>query len=218
MKKNKIFCIFCLVFIIVLSGCLTARKYNLSLADTVSIFLLNKEKGSFFCIPVQYMGDYHIGGFDFKKGLIEIGGYRIPLNSKNVNIFVYLNEETDEAGSLDTGFNLVYQEEKGRILVSKMNEPLTVKQIEDDGKFAHYYIFIEKFLGSNEIKRINSEFEKGNVSSRLEIWYDIIIDNELQSGSGMLDNFQLSDKPSEAAYFFPNLNFFRAKYLLNIFN
>ncbi|MCL2272805.1 MAG: hypothetical protein FWC19_08420 [Treponema sp.] len=210
----KIFlCFFCLFAVISLSGCLTARKYNLSLANTVSVFMLNNEKGSFFCIPVQYMGDYHIGGFNYTKGFVEIGGYKIPLNRKNVNISVYLNEETDEAGSLDTGFNLVYLEEKGKIAFSKMKEPLAAEQIEDDGKYAHYYIFIERFLSSSEMRRINSEYEKGNINSRMEIWYDIIIDNELQSGSGMLDNFELSDKPSEAVYVFPNLNFFRAKYL-----
>ena len=197
----------------VLSACLTARKYDLSLANTVSIFLLNNEKGAFFCIPIQYMGDFHIGGFNFSNGFVVIGNYRIPLNRNDVNIFAYLNEETDEDGSSVSGFNLVYHEEKGRILLSELGEPLTVKQAENDGKYAHYYIFIEKFLDNNEERRIYSEYEKGNINSRMEIWYDLVIDNEPQKGNGMLDDFELYNGSSDAVFVFPNLNFFRAKYM-----
>jgi hypothetical protein len=64
------------------------------------------------------------------------------------------------------------------------------------------------------MKNIVSEYEKGNVNSQMSIWYDLTIDNEEQNGSGIMDNFELYDGPGiDLAGFFPNLNFFRAKYL-----
>ena len=200
----------------ILSNCATTttRQYDFSLKSTLSIFMLNNEKGPFFCIPVQYMGDYHIGGFDYTRGLIVIGGYEIPLKRDAITISAYLREETDEAGSLDSGFDLVYLEEKGEILLSKMREPLTVKQVEGDGKYAHYYIFIERFLSDSEVKKINNEYKRGNINSRLEIWYDLIIDDEMQDGNGMLDDFELYDGIAvDPAYYPPNLNFFKTKYM-----
>ena len=209
--KNLFLCVFAAI---ILSNCATARHYDFSLKNTLSIFMLNNENGYFFCIPVQYMGDYHIGGFDYSSGFVVIGDYEISMKKEDVNISVYLKEETDEDGSLDSGFNLVYLEEKSRILLSKMSEPLTVNQVEDDGKYTHYYIFIERFLNDEEVKKIKSEYEKGNVYSRLEIWYDLVIDNEPQLGSGMLDDFELYDGIAmDPSWFPPNLNFFRAKYL-----
>ena len=81
-------------------------------------------------------------------------------------------------------------------------------------KVNHYYIFIEKHLTDNEFKKIINEYEKGNVYSKLSIWYDITIDNEEESGSGMLDDFELYDGPAiDPAWFPSNLNFFKAKYL-----
>ena len=160
------------------------------------------------------MGDYHIGKFDYTDGFILIGDYAISLKRDEINIFVYLNEETDEDGSLDSGFNLVHSEENGRILLAKMDEPLIVKQVEDDGKFAHYYIFIERFLSDDEVRKINAEYERGNVHSRLEIWYNLVFDGEPQNGNGILDDFELYDGDvSGVVSLFPNLNFFRAKYL-----
>ena len=48
----------------------------------------------------------------------------------------------------------------------------------------------------------------------MAVWYDIVIDNEEQNGSGMLDDFELYDGPAlDPAWFPPNLNFFKAKYL-----
>jgi len=78
----------------------------------------------------------------------------------------------------------------------------------------HYYIFIEKYLTYNEMKKIINEYEKGNVNSRFSVWYDITIDNNEQNGSGLLDNFELYDGPAlDPVWFPPNLNFFKAKYL-----
>jgi len=220
MGTKKIYlCILCLFTAVIIVSCATVRHndpspYNLSLKNTLSVFLLNNERGSFFCIPVQYMGDYHIGKFDYTDGFILIGDYAISLKRDEINISVYLNEETDEDGSLDSGFNLVHSEENGRILLAKMDEPLIVKQVEDDGKFAHYYIFIERFLSDDEVRKINAEYERGNVHSRLEIWYDLVFDGEPQNGNGILDDFELYDGDvSGVVSLFPNLNFFKAKYL-----
>jgi len=82
-------------------NCAAARgndfsQYNFSLKNTLSIFLLNNEKDYFFCIPIQYAGDYQISGFEFDKGNIQIGDYDILLKRDEVIISVYLNEETDE--------------------------------------------------------------------------------------------------------------------------
>jgi len=202
------------------SNCPTIRqndlsKYNFSLKNTLSIFLLNNENGYYFCIPVQYIGDYQIGGFEFDNGNILIGNYNILLKRDELNISVYLNETANENGDTTDKFNLVYLEENGRVSASKMAEPLVIKN-EHGYTMNHYYIFIEKYLTDNESENIINEYEKGNVYSKLSIWYDITIDNEEQNGSGMLDNFELYDGLAiDSAWFPPNLNFFRAKYLQN---
>jgi len=201
--------------VIILSSCArtNVRHFNFSLHNTVSIFLLENEAGFFFCIPIQYLGDFHIGSFEFTGGLIVIGDYEIPLQKDNVTILVYLNQKTDDNGSLDSGFDLVFWKERGDIVISKMSEPLSVQHVESDGKYIHYYILIERFLTDHEIKRIKSEYEKGNVHSWFEIWFNLIIDGEPQIGSGVVDDFVLYNGPaSDAVFLFPNLNFFRAKY------
>jgi hypothetical protein len=48
--------------------------------------------------------------------------------------------------------------------------------------------FIEKHLTGNEMKKIIDEYEKGNVYSKMSVWYDITIDDEKQNGSGMLED------------------------------
>jgi hypothetical protein len=216
--KSKItacLCIMGLFAAIIFSNCTNKRNYDFSLKNTLSIFLLNNGKDHFFCIPVQYMGDYQIGSFEFNNGHIQIGGYEILLKRDEINIFVYLNETANLDGDSDGEFNLIYLEENGRISTSKMDEPLTIKH-ESDEEVNHYYIFIEKYLTDNDMKEIISEYEKGNVYSKLDIWYDITIDNEEQTGSGMLDDFELYDGPAiDSAWFPPNLNFFKAKYLQN---
>ena len=217
MKKKINACVWVigLVTAIVFSNCATTRRYDFSLKNTLSIFLLNNGNDHFFCIPVQYFGDYQIAGFEFDEGNITIGDYEILLKRDEINIYVYLNEATeeDEFGNSDDDFNIIYSEENGRISISKLGEPLTIKQ-ESDGKMNHYYIFIERYLSDNEMKKITNEYKRGNVYSRLSIWYDITIDNEEQGRSGMLDDFELYDGPAiDPASFLPNMNFFSAKYL-----
>jgi len=212
-KINACLCIMILFAVIIFSDCKTVRQNNFSLKNTLSIFLLNNGKDHYFCIPVQYIGDYHIAGFEFNNGNIQIGDYNILLKRDEINISVYLNEESDIDGSSDSGFNLIYLEENGGVSISKMGEPLAVKNGSDE-KMNHYYIFIEKYLTDSEMKNIIGEYEKGNVYSKLAIWYDMTIDNEEQNGSGMLDDFELFDGPAiDPAWFPPNLNFFKAKYL-----
>ena len=214
--KSKIcfyLCIIGLCTVIIFSNCANKRQYDFSLKDTLSIFMLENEKDHYFCIPVQYMGDYQIEKFEFDNGNILIGDYDILLKRDALTISVYLNEASNLDGDSDSEFNLVYLEENGRIVTSKMGEPLTIKP-EFDETMNHYYIFIEKYLTDNDMKNIINEYKKGNVSSKLSIWYDITIDNEEQNGSGMLDDFELYDGPAiDPAWFPPNLNFFKAKYL-----
>jgi len=216
MKRIKFICLlFLTVFtLVIFTNCVNAQTYNFSFKNTLSIFMINSENESFFCIPVQYMGDYHISRFEFNDGSVSIGDYEIQLKRDDINIYIYLNEESDENGSADTGFKLVYSEEKGNVLLSTMNEPLTVTHGEDDEKLDHYYIFIEKFLNKDDIKKINSEYKKGNVNSRMIIEYDLDINNETQNGSGMMDDFELYDGIAvDPVWFPPNLNFFKVKYL-----
>ena len=215
MKRKNIFCLFIsgLCIAIILACCATARQYDFSLKDTLSIFMLKNEKNSLICIPVQYMGDYHIGKFDFRGGNIIIGDYEIVLKRNEINISVYLNEAAPDDGNSVTGFNQVYLEENGKIILSKMNEPLTVTPAEDDGRYVHYYIFVERILADNEIKKISREYEKRNVNSRMSIEYDLVIDGEPQNGNGMMDDFELYDGPGiDPVWFPPNLNFFKARY------
>jgi hypothetical protein len=196
------------------TNCATTRHYDFSLKDTVSIFLLNNGKNYYFCIPVQYTGDYQIEKFEFTSGNILVGDYELLLKKDEVNIYVYLNEEAADPFGISSGeFNLVYSEENGDTLISKMNEPLTNKHNSDE-IMNHYYIFIEKHLKDDEMKSIINEYERGNVYSNLVIWYDISIDNEEQNGNGMSDDFELYNGPFiDTAQLFPNLDFFRVKYL-----
>jgi len=225
--KSKIKACLCIVGLsltIILSNCATTRQndfsrynfsqYSFSLKNTLSIFLLNDEKGFYFCIPVQYVGDYQIASFEFDNGNILIGDYNILLKRNEVNISVYLNETADENGNTVGEFSLIYLEKNGRALVSKMDEPPATKN-EPDYMMNQYNIFIEKYLTDIEMKNIINEYEKGNVYSKLSIWYDITIDNEEQNGSGMLDDFELySGSVNEYVWLLPHFEFFRTKYLL----
>jgi len=214
--KNRI--IIFLLITIILSNCKTTRqndfsKYNFSLHNTVSIFLLNDGDNYYFCIPVQYVGDYQIQAFEFDNGTIIIGDYEISLKREELNISVYLNETADESANSSGEFNLIYLEENNRVLITKMTEPLAIKN-DPDFIMNHYYIFIEKYLNNDEIKNIIIEYEKGNINSNFTIWYDLIIDNNEQNGSGVIDNFELHNGPmQEYVWLFQNLEFFRTKYL-----
>jgi len=212
-KINVYLCIIGLFVAIIFSNCATTRRYDFSLKNTLSIFLLNNGKNHYFCIPVQYMGDYQIDKFEFNSGNITIGDYEILLNRDEINISIYLNEAADEDGNSAGEFNLIYSEENGKISISKMGEPLAIKH-DPNEKINHYYIFIEKFLNNAEFKKIINEYEKGNVNSKLSIWYDMSINNEEQNGNGMLDDFELYNGPAiDPVWFPPNLNFFKARYL-----
>jgi hypothetical protein len=220
MKRENNACLFIIALFAALffSNCATTRqnnfsKYNFSLKDTLSIFLLNNEKGYYFCIPVQYIGDYQIAGFEFDNGNILIGDYDILLKRDEINISVYLNETANENGNTVGEFNLIYLEKNGRVLSSKMAEPLKIKD-NPDYMMNQYDIYIEKYLTDNEMKNIINEYEKGNVYSKLSIWYDITIDNEKQNGSGILDDFELyNGQVNEYVWLLPHFDFFRAKYL-----
>ncbi|GBU29029.1 hypothetical protein R84B8_02591 [Treponema sp. R8-4-B8] len=209
----------CLFAAISLSNCVKTHQndfsqYNFSLKDTLSIFLLNNERGYYFCIPVQYTGNYQIARFEFDKGNILIGDYDILLKRDEINISVYLNETADEDGNPLEEFKLIYLKENGKVSVSKIAEPLAVKN-EFDFMMNYYYIFIEKYLSDNDMKNIINEYKKKNVNSNMSIWYDLTIDNEEQNGSGLLDDFELYNGLAlDPAWFPQNLNFFKSKYML----
>jgi len=222
MKKAKVkanVCFIALFAALSFSNCATTAipqkdftQYNFSLKKTLSVYLIDNKKEPYFCIPVQYMGDYQLGRFEFDHGNVVIGDYDISLKRGEVNISVYLNEAADEDGGGIDGFNLIYLENNGRVSVSKMAEPLAAKNNSDYQN--HYYIFIEKHLTNNEMKNIVSEYKKGNVFFEMSIWYDLTIDNEEQNGSGILDSFELYDGSGiDPAWFPANLNLFKAKYL-----
>jgi len=216
--KNYSLLVISLFAAITFLNCATTRqndfsKYNFTLNNTLSIFLINNEKDYYFCIPVQYVGEYQISRFEFDNGDVLIGDYEIPLKRDELNISVYLNEAADENGNTAGEFYIIYQETNGKVLANKMAEPLAEKK---DSNFMmnHYYIFIEKRLTDNEMKNIVNEYKRKNVQSQMSIWYDLTIDNEEQNGSGILDTFDLYDGPGIDPAMFPsNLDFFKAKYL-----
>ena len=186
--RHKVFLfISSMLFSIYLSGCATLPKanfsdYNFSLNNTLSIFLLNNENGHFFCIPVQYIGEFQVNNFDFINGNIVIGDYDIPLNKENTKISMY-HYVNDEA----------------------LNQ---------------YDIFIEKYLTDDEMSNIINEYTNGNIQSSLSIWFDLIIDNEEQTGSGMMDDFELISgeanvQLNEYIWLLPHFELFRMKYILN---
>jgi hypothetical protein len=217
-KINACLCFTGLFAAIVFSNCAKSSQndfsqYNFSPKNTLSIFLLNNEKDYYFCIPVQYIGDYQIGGFEFDNGNILIGDYDILLKRDEINISVYLNETANENGNTVGEFNLIYLEKNGEVSVSKMTEPLAVKNA-PDYMMNQYDIYIEKHLTDNDMENIINEYLKGNVYSKMSVWYDITIDNEAQNGSGILDDFELySGSVNEYTWLLPHFEFFRNKYL-----
>ena len=218
MKRKFNVCMFFigLFAIIIFPNCSNSRLYDFSLKNTLSIFMLSNENRYYFCLPVQYMGNYQIQSFEYVTGSVVIGDYNIPLKREGIKISVYLNENASvELGNSTGEFSLIYSEENGNVLVSKMNEPLSIKN-NPNYMENHYYIFIEKYLNSDDEKNIINEYEKGNVYSRMTIEYDLIIDNEKQAGSGLIDDFELYDGLAiDPAWFPANLDFFKSKYLQN---
>ena len=217
LMKTKIYA--CLCIAIIFSGCISKRQndfsqYNLSLKNTLTIFLLNNENNHYFCIFLQYIDDFHISSFEFNYGNIMIGDFNISLNRDNVNILVYLNESPVERGNTFDEFNLVYQEKNGRVLISKMAEPLATNN-KCDYNMNQYVIFIERHLTENEMKNIINQYRKGNINSNFYIWFDITIDNEEQRGSGLLDNFELYNGQLNKHIFslIPYFDIFVLKYL-----
>jgi hypothetical protein len=222
MKTNNIFLLITGLFItIFFLNCTTTQHYNFSLKNTLSIFLLNDGKDYYFSIPVQYIGDYQIENFEFNNGFILIGGYKILLNRNDMGIDVFVNTSSDEYGNTDGLHNVVYSQKNGRISISKMNEPLSIKN-ESGQIFNQYNIILEKYLKNSEMKKIINEYKKGNTSSNFYLEYTITIDNE-QTECGYLDDFELyngsEQEPSYLRYasfgsgFPPNLEFFRARVL-----
>jgi hypothetical protein len=167
-------------------------------------------------MPVQYVGDYQINSFEFTDGYILIGDYKILLEKKDVNIDIYVNENSDEQGNTDGLFNLIYSEEKGKISLSKMNEPLK-KNNESQDTLNFYCIIIDKKLNNNEMKKIISEYEKGNTYSNFSLWYKCSFDYEQEEAGkyGIYDDFELCNGIAmETGWFPPNLEFFKTKVLL----
>jgi len=77
-----------------------------------------------------------------------------------------------------------------------------------------YDIFIERILTDNEMKSIKKEYKKGNINCMMSIWYDITVDNEEQTGNGMLDDFELHNEFAQGAvWVLPHFELFCTKYL-----
>ena len=165
-------------------------SHYLYFKNTMSISLLRNGNTFYFSIPFSYIGDYQIEYFEFNNGYVLIGDYEIPLNRNEISISAYVNEFSDDYGRSDGLFNLIYLEDHGRIIFSKMDEPLASKK-EAGNIFNQYCFFILKYLSINEMEKINDEYQKGNVKSQLNFWFDLIIDNEPQNGNGFFDEFEL---------------------------
>jgi hypothetical protein len=144
--------------------------------------LLNDGKDYYFCIPIQYIGDYQIENFEFKNGFILIGDHKILLNRDDAGVEVFEKVPSDESGNTNG----------------------------DDLIFNQYNIFIERHLKNSEMKNITDEYEKGNTASKFYLEYTITIDNE-QIECGYSDDFELYDGPLQYNGFPPNLDFFRSK-------
>jgi hypothetical protein len=212
-KPNILLYIIGLFAVISFVNCAKTSQYNFSLKNTLSIFMISDGKNYQFAIPVQYIGDYHIGSFEFDNGYIAIGDYKIVLERGDINIDVFLNESSDESGNTNGVFNLVHSEKNGKILISKMQEPLTIKN-KDEQTFNQYNIIITKSLNNKEIRTITNEYNKVNMYSQFYLGYTITIDNERMEGCGYSDDFELYNGPAEGTDWYPpNLEFFKTNVL-----
>jgi hypothetical protein len=178
---KKILCVTGLMATIFFFSCTATSHYNFSLKDTLSIFLLNDGENDYFCIPVQYIGDYHVENFEFDNGFILIGDYKMVLEKDDVSIEMFVNEHSDESGNIGESYNL-----------------------------NQYNIFVEYILKKSDMDNIIKEYKKGNTYSKLYIEYSVTIDNEKMEGCGYSDDVELYNGPlGDSGWFPPNLEFFR---------
>jgi len=196
-RKNSLYlCVIGIFTALIFSNCENAKKYDFMCQNTMSIDILNNGKNYYFSIPVQYIGDYQIENFDFKNGYVLIGDYKILLEKENVKINVLLNKQSDENGNTEGAFDTVYLEENGKILISKMDEPV----IKTDNVMNQYNINIERILNYDEIENIinehknlnntNYNYREGNTNSKINIEYKLTTDIDGEFETGMFDFFQ----------------------------
>jgi len=201
MKRNKIF--FCIIGVFaafISQNCESAQRFEFICQNTMSVYILNNGNNYYFRIPVQYVGDYQIETFDFLNGYILIGDYKIPLERENVKINILMNKSSDEYGNTKGGFDTVYSQENGRIVISKLNEPVIKNKT--DYAMNMYNINIERILNKNEINNIINEYKnlenidynyrEGKTNSKMNIEYKITIDEEFEAG--MFDYFEFKIK------------------------
>jgi len=198
MKPNPINYLYLLAFFaaLFLCACKPTPQYDFICQNTMSISILYNGKNHYFCIPVQYVGDYQIESFNFLNGYVLIGDYKIPLERKNIKINISLSKSVDDYFRAKGDFEPVYLEDKGKITISKLSEPI-IKD-ETDELLNMYNIDIERILTKAEIKKIIKEYEnlktidykyrEGNTNSKINIEYKIKINDEFEAG--MFDYFE----------------------------
>jgi len=106
----------------------------------------------------------------------------------------------------------------GNYEIQLINEELIIytyyfAKNETDYEMNQYDIFIERHLTNDELKNIIKQYKEGNIHSHFSIWYDIVIDNEKQTGNGILDEFELYNEfAQDAIWYLPHFQNFRDKY------
>jgi len=128
MTSKPAACFFLLAFFAAFffSACKPSPHYDFICKNTMSISILYNGKNHYFSIPVQYVGDYQIESFNFLRGYVLIGNYNIPLERNNIKINISLNKAADPDTFKAKGdFEPVYSEYKGKIITSKLAEPIT---------------------------------------------------------------------------------------------
>jgi len=185
-----------LLAIFLFSTCNAKPHYNFICRNTMSISILSNGKNHYFSIPVQYVGDYQIESFEFLTGYVLIGNYKILLERENITINILLSKSSDVDGKAKGDFETVYSEDKGKIKISKLEEPIL--KDESDKTLNLYNIDIERVLTKEEINNIINEYENlktidyeyrtGNTNSKINIEYKIKIENEFEAG--MFDYFE----------------------------
>jgi len=199
-NKNIFFYVIGIFTMLFFSDCGNAEKYEFICQNTMSIYILNNGNDYYFNMPVQYVGDYQIETFDFLNGYVLVGNYKILLERENIKINISLNKSSDEYGNAEGDFETVYSQENGKVLISKMNEPI-VKN-ETDNAMNLYNINIERMLSNDEIRNIinenknleniNYKYREGRTNSKMNIEYKITINDEYEAG--MFDCFDFKIK------------------------